>query len=324
MDSAAQQLGELKFFDRQPTVADRREEVLNSLLSQPKYVSAKYFYDQRGSELFQTITELPEYYLTRTELGLFDRNMDEIAATIGVGACLVEFGSGSSQKIRRLLERVKPAAYVPVDISRDHLEQSARALHADYPWLHVYPTCADLSVTFELPPRVDGYQKVGFYPGSSIGNFAPAEAIRFLQNAAETLGAGSRFIIGVDRKKATATLEAAYNDAQGVTAEFNRNLLAHVARVLGVEIDLQNFEHRALYNAEEGCIQMFLDAIEPCSFDVAGTCVRFAAGESIHTENSYKYDLGEFVALARRGGYAEVASWTDSNEWFSVIVFEAR
>lgn len=303
-------------------MADRREEVLRGLLSQPKYVSAKYFYDQRGSELFESITHLSEYYLTRTELALVELNLAEIAAAIGVGVCLVEYGSGSSRKIRQLLDHVKPAAYVPVDISGEHLESSARALHADYPWLHVYPTCADLSQPFELPHSVAGYPKVGFYPGSSIGNFPPVEAIRFLRNAAATLGSGSRFIIGVDRKKATSTLEAAYNDAQGITAEFNVNLLAHVAAVLGVEIDLHNFKHRAFYNAEEGCIQMFLDAVEPYRIEVSGVQVVFEAGESIHTENSYKYDLEEFIALARGGGYEQVASWTDSNQWFSVIVFE--
>lgn len=302
---------------------DRQQEILAGLLSEPKFVSAKYFYDQRGSELFEAITQLPEYYLTRTELALLDRHLPEIAATVGAGVCLVEYGSGSSQKIRKLLEHIRPSAYVPVDISRAHLEDTAGALHADYPWLDILPTCADLTQPFELPERVSELPKVGFYPGSSIGNFQPAKAVAFLANVAATLGSGSHLLVGVDRKKATATLEAAYNDEAGITAEFNRNLLTHIAGILGVDIDPGRFTHRAIYNPQEGCIQMFLDVSEPCSIRLGKQQITFAAGESIHTENSYKYDADEFVSLARRGGFTEVAAWTDPQQWFSVFLLRA-
>ena len=313
----------MTLFDRQPSAADRRKEVLAGLLSEPKFVSAKYFYDQRGSELFEAITQQPEYYPTRTELSLLDQHLREIATAVGTGVCLVEYGSGSSQKIRKVLEHIRPSAYVPVDISRDHLEDTASELHADYPWLDILPTCADLTTSFALPEPVRDLPKVGFYPGSSIGNFQPEQAVAFLANAAATLGSGSHFLIGVDCKKATATLEAAYNDAAGVTAEFNRNLLTHIAGVLGVDIDPGRFSHRAIYNPQEGCIQMFLDVIKPCSINLGKQQITFAAGESIHTENSYKYDAAEFVCLVQRGGFTEVACWTDPNQLFSVFLLRA-
>ncbi len=286
-------------------------------------MSAKYFYDQRGSELFEAITQLPEYYLTRTELSLLDRHLPEITAVVGSGVCLVEYGSGSSQKIRKMLEHIRPSAYVPVDISRAHLEDTAGSLHADHPWLDVLPTCADLTKPFALPEPVSELPKLGFYPGSSIGNFQPKQAVAFLANAVATLGRGSHILIGVDRKKAPATLEAAYNDSAGVTAEFNRNMLTHIGGILGVDIDPDRFSHRAIYNAQEGCIQMFLDVSEPYRISVGEQRITFAAGESIHTENSYKYDAAEFVSLARRGGLREVGSWTDPNQWFSVFLLQA-
>ncbi len=285
-------------------------------------MSAKYFYDQRGSELFETITQLPEYYLTRTELSILERHLGEIAAAVGGGVCLVEYGSGSSQKIRKVLEHIRPSTYVPVDISRAHLEDTAETLHADYPWLDILPTCADLTKPFALPEPVSELQKVGFYPGSSIGNFQPEQAVDFLTNAAATLGSGSHFLIGVDRKKATATLEAAYNDAAGLTAAFNKNLLTHLSQVLGVDIDPDGFSHRAVYNPQEGCIQMFLDVDEPCSINLGERQLTFATGESIHTENSYKYDADEFISLVQRGGFTEIASWTDPNQWFSVFLLQ--
>jgi dimethylhistidine N-methyltransferase len=316
--------GEFRFFDCKPSTTNAREELLAGLLAEQKFVSAKFFYDQRGSELFEEITRLPEYYLTRTEMALLEERQDEIAGAIGQGVCLVEYGSGSSYKVRKLLETVRPKAYVPVDISRDHLQDMARTLHGDFGWLCVYPTSADFTKPFTLPEPVGDMAKVGFFPGSSIGNFDPDAARTFLGNARRTLGAGSRFIVGVDRKKATGTLEAAYNDAAGVTAEFNLNVLNNLGSLLGGRFDPSLFRHRAIYNTELGCIQMFLDVVQAHSVRIAGGSLEFRAGESIHTENSFKYDSGEFTGIARDSGFSVKTEWTDTRQWFSVFLLVSR
>lgn len=315
--------GRFELFDLKPKVAGMREEVLAGLTAEPKRLPPKYFYDQRGSELFEQITRLPEYYLTRTEMTLFDAHLDAFADALGDGFCLVEYGSGSSRKIRKLLERVRPAAYVPVDISGVHLEAEARALHADYPWLDVFPTCADFTRPFELPPPVRDLPRVGFFPGSSIGNFDPSGAVEFLVSARTTLGAGARFLIGVDRKKDPAVLEAAYNDAAGVTAEFNRNVLRHINERLGADFDPDAFDHQARYDVALGCIQMFLVSRGEQTVQIAGSTIRFAAGERIHTESSFKYAPEEFEALATRGGFRREACWTDADARFALFLLRA-
>ena len=315
--------GRFRYVDLKPRTADMREEVLAGLAANPKRLPPKYFYDEAGSALFERITRLPEYYLTRTEMALFDAYLDDIARALGGGVCLVEYGSGSSQKIRRLLTRLEPAAYVPVDISGDHLENQARDLHKDFPWLDVFPVCADFTGTFPLPDDVEGLPRVGFFPGSSIGNFDPAGAVRFLGNVRDTLGPGGLLVVGVDRRKDPALLEAAYNDAQGVTAAFNRNVLHHINRRLGADFQAERFEHFARYNAERGCIQMFLLSRHAQTVTVAGTVVELAPWEAVHTENSYKYDLDEFEALARRGGFTRDALWTDEGERFALFLLRA-
>jgi dimethylhistidine N-methyltransferase len=319
-DAGKSAAGRFQFFDLKPGIVDMREEVLAGLTADPKRLSPKYFYDERGSRLFEQITRLPEYYLTRTELALFDRHLDELAAVVGAGTCLVEYGSGSSLKIRRLLQQIKPAAYVPVDISSDHLQAQARALHRDHPWLDVYPTCADFTVAFPLPPPVLGLPRVGFFPGSSIGNFDPAGAVRFLGNARTTLGAGARLLVGVDRKKDRTVLEAAYDDATGVTADFNRNVLAHINRRLGADFPLSAFHHEASYDAAAGCIRIHLRCSRAVTVEVAGTPIHIAAGERIHTENSHKYHPDEFAELAHRGGFSVERWWTDARDWFALFL----
>ena len=313
-----------RFFDFKPPPADVLREVLDGLTSDPKHIAPKYFYDDRGSALFEAITRLPEYYLTRTELRLFDRCLPEVRDLIGEGGCIVEYGAGSSLKIRRLLEAVRPEAYLPVDISRRHLERTAADLHADFPWLNVYPTCADLTEPLGLPDVVAGFHKVGFYPGSSIGNFEPDAARRFLANVAASLGPGAHLLIGVDRKKDRAVLEAAYNDAAGVTSEFNRNVLNHLNDELNADFDPGAFRHRARYNEGRGCIQMFLESRREQRVRVNGTTIEFTRGETIHTENSYKFDLQEFRALAGGGGFTCAAVWTDPKEYFSLFLLEAK
>lgn len=313
-----------EYFDLKPALTDMRSAVLAGLRAEQKHVSPMYFYDADGSELFEQITELPEYYLTRTEIQLFEDYSDAIAERIGSNLCLVEYGSGSSRKIRKLLETARPAAYVPVDISGEHLQANARALHADYPWLNVYPTCTDFTLPFELPAAVAELPKAGFFPGSSIGNFAPHAATELLRNVRATLGQGAHMLIGVDRKKSVGLLEAAYDDAAGVTAQFNLNLLQHLNESLEANFDLTQFTHRATYNTEIGAVQMHLVSRCHQQVQVAGELFEFALGESLHTENSFKYHPEEFLALASDAGFTANAQWTDSNQWYGVYLLTAQ
>ncbi len=312
-----------RFYDRKPPVVDVRAEVLEGLVARPKRLAPKYFYDEAGARLFERITALPEYYLTRTEIALLETRRDEIADRVGDGACLIEYGSGASRKIRLLLERLKPDSYVPVDISNRQLESTARALCADFPWLKVYPTCADFTDEFSLPPVIGSAPRVVFFPGSSIGNFEPEDALDFLARIADLVEPGGRLLIGVDRKKDRGILEAAYNDSAGVTAEFNLNILLHLNRTLDGNFDPAKFEHVALYNDSLGCIQMFLESTTEQVVRVAGTRVGFRSGERIHTENSYKYDPDEFAALALRAGFRCEVAWTDPDELFSIFLLVA-
>ncbi len=312
-----------EFFDMKPPLRDMRGAVLDGLRAEQKFISPMYFYDEAGSQLFEQITHLPEYYPTQTEIGLFDGYSDEIAAYLGSGVCLVEYGSGSSRKIRKLLETARPAAYVPVDISGDHLEDNAQALHADFPWLSVYPVCADFSAPLTLPPPVAELPKAGFFPGSSIGNFEPPAAADLLGNMHDTLGSGGRLLIGVDRKKDKRVLEDAYDDAAGVTAEFNRNALVHINEQLDADFDPSRFAHRAIYNETIGAVQMFLVSTEAQTVTVAGESFEFADGEALHTENSFKYHPEEFSALATEASFATTAHWTDARSWFSVFLLTA-
>jgi dimethylhistidine N-methyltransferase len=298
-------------------------EVLAGLSGPAKRISPKYFYDEAGSRLFEDITELPEYYLTRTELGILEESLGAIADSVGSGVALVEYGSGSSLKIRRVLEKVEPAAYVPVDISGEHLVEMALDLADDFPQMAIYPTCTDFTEAFALPPPVADMPKAGFFPGSSIGNFEPSEARAFLGRAHATLGPGARFIVGVDLKKDADVLEAAYNDARGLTAEFNLNLIRHLGSVLDADLDPERFAHRAEYDPELGAIRMYLDVKESHEVVIGGEQIRFSAGESIHTENSFKYDPDEFAGLAETAGFVERGRWLDDQAWFAVFVLEA-
>ncbi len=234
----------------------------------------------------------------------------------------MEYGSGSSLRIRKVLNAVTPAAYVPVDISGAHMIAMARSLAKDYPELAIYPTCADFTGIFELPPPVAEMPKIGFFPGSSIGNFTPDDAAVFLSQVAATVGPGGRLIIGVDLKKDPAILEAAYDDAAGVTAAFNLNLLSHLAVTLDIDLNPARFSHRARYDEALGAIQMFLDVKETHEVSIGDEVIRFEAGESIHTENSFKYEPGEFLKLAERAGWTEVRTWTDQKDWFAVFLLE--
>jgi len=310
-----------RFYDRKPAAVDMREAVLEGLVSRPKRLSPKYFYDEAGSKLFEAITELPEYYPTRTEIALLETHRAEIARRVGAGVCLIEYGSGSSRKIQLLLEELRPFCYVPVDISADHLEESARKIHDEYPWLRVFPMSADFSDELRLPSAVGTARRVAFFPGSSIGNFEPKLALEFMRRVARVIEPGGQFLIGVDRKKDRTILERAYNDATGVTADFNLNVLRHINTAIGADFDTDRFSHVAIYNDELGCVQMFLESTVAQTVQVAGTPFDLAAGERIHTENSFKYDPEEFTRMAENAGFRRETWWTDEQDRFAVYLF---
>jgi dimethylhistidine N-methyltransferase len=295
------------------------DHVIAGLGDSPKWLSAKYFYDAAGSDLFEQITRLPEYYPTRTELKILQRNARAMAAAIPLAAALVEFGAGSSRKARIVIEAAPQiAAYVPVDISGEFLAQEAASVRRDIPGIAVLPVVADFTRDFELPPQVRARPRVGFFPGSTIGNFEPEDAAEFLRQAGRILGAGAAMIVGVDRIKDEAVLNAAYDDAAGVTARFNLNILTRMNRELGGDFDLAAFRHRAFYNVAGHRIEMHLESLKGQTVTVAGRTFEFRTGETIHTENSYKYTVESFRALAESAGWRPVACWTDANDWFAV------
>jgi dimethylhistidine N-methyltransferase len=296
-------------------------DVLAGLTATPKRLSPKYFYDRAGSELFERITTLPEYYPTRCDIGILTEHADDIAALIPKRAALIEFGSGSSAKTRIVLGKAKSlTAYVPVDISADFLRHQAEALRREYPAIAMLPVVADFAKPFRLPVAAEKLPRVGFFPGSTIGNFEPHEAASVLRNAAQILGRGASFIVGVDLVKDTQVLQKAYNDSQGVTAQFNLNLLARINRELGAKFNLACFEHHAFFNRERSRIEMHLASLKRQRVRLMGECIDFRAGETIHTENSYKYSVDSFRALARGAGWTTSAVWTDAEGRFSVHV----
>jgi L-histidine N-alpha-methyltransferase len=295
------------------------DHVIAGLSDTPKWLSAKYFYDAAGSALFEEITRLPEYYPTRTELSILESCARDISGYVPLSAALVEFGAGSSKKARILIEAAPQlAAYVPVDISREFLGQEATAVRRDVPWLPVLPVAADFTRDFDLPAQIRSRPRVGFFPGSTIGNFEPEDATEFLRQAGRVLGQSATMIVGVDLIKDEAVLNAAYNDAAGVTAKFNLNVLARMNRELGGNFELPSFEHRASYNAEAHRIEMHLESLEDQKVTVAERTFKLEKGETIHTENSYKYTVESFRALAQDAGWRWAATWTDEKEYFSV------
>ena len=298
-------------------------DVLEGLSTTPKRVPAKYFYDDAGSQLFERITEMPEYYPTRCEMRILRDHAADIAKLIPEGAALVEFGSGSNKKARILLhEAPKLAAYVPVDICGEMLEREVAELRPDFSQLKILPVTADFCFPFELPAEAKAAPvRVGFFPGSTVGNFEPHETAAFLRNAGRILGPGGTLIIGVDLIKPVEVLNAAYNDAGGVTAKFNLNLLVRVNRELGGTFKLDTFEHHAFYNRERHRIEMHLASLKRQKVWVAGETIEFRAGETIHTENSYKYSIESLGALARGVGWTPVAAWTDTQDYFSIQAF---
>lgn len=311
--------GRHQIVDLSPSDTGVLHDVLAGLSRNPKEISAKYFYDERGSALFEAICDLPEYYVTRAELALMESQIAEIAAFIGPDAELVEFGSGSGRKTRVLLEAARPALYEPIDIARTQLETVMAGLAQDFPWLNVTAVCGDFTRPLTLPAAdLATRRRVVYFPGSTIGNFTRAEAAAFLSMVRDLAGVGGVAVIGVDLEKDRQVLHAAYNDAQGITAHFNLNVLNHLNRVLSADFDLEAFEHVAFYDETEGRIEMHLRSLRDQAVFVGGQQVVFRQGELTRTEISCKYSVEEFQDLAREAGFRPEKVWFDPERLFSV------
>lgn len=312
--------------DGQVSLADPafRADVLNGLTARPRAIPARWFYDRRGSELFEDITQLPEYYPTRTETALLERVCPEVARAVGLGGAVVEFGSGSSVKTPILLRALRPAAYVPIDISGDFLRDSARTIAAQFPVMAVEPVEGDFLKPLKLPAGIGGLARLGFFPGSTIGNMAPVAAVDLLRTMRSSLGEGSALLIGIDRIKDPAVLVPAYDDAAGVTEAFNLNLLERINAELDGTIPVDAFAHVARWNDERARIEMHLEATRAVAFEVDGRGFAMAAGETIHTENSHKYGDRDARLLLAAGGWTVTRAWTDDAGLFGLYLAEAR
>lgn len=307
----------------EPEVETFRSDVIEGLQRTPKSLPCKYLYDERGSKLFDRICDLEEYYPTRTELAIMQEKADEISEAIGENALIIEYGSGSSLKTRVLLAHARnPAGYVPLDISREHLANAAASLSKDFPDLAIMPVCADYTADFELPvPTKPVKHRVVYFPGSTIGNFHTDQAIQFLHHIAEVVGPGGGLLIGVDLRKDKETLERAYNDAPGVTAEFNLNLLDRMNRELGADFDRSQFEFRAVWNDEIGRIESYLISKADQTVAIGEEKITFDTAERTRTECSYKFTVEQFAALAAEAGFTQRCVWTDADDLFSVQYF---
>ncbi|WP_327752486.1 L-histidine N(alpha)-methyltransferase [Sphingobium sp. SJ10-10] len=304
---------------RAPDPAFRRD-IIEGLSRHPKATPPIWFYDRRGSELFEAITDLPEYYPTRTETALLERHGPDFAQAIGTGRAVVEFGAGSSRKTPHLLRAVDPAAYVPIDISGDFLRAASAELASAFPGLPVLPVVGDFNGELALPAAIDGLPRLGFFPGSTIGNMEPDAAVDLLRAMWRLLGEEAMLLIGMDRIKDRDRLISAYDDAAGVTAAFNLNLIARINRELEGDLPLDGFVHRAIWNDDKARIEMHLEAVRPLHFHVAGQCFRMAADETIHTESSHKYGARDERLLLRAGGWEPVREWSDADGLFSLIL----
>ena len=303
---------------------DEIDEIVAGLKLPQKMISPKYFYDEYGSRLFEQICELPEYYLTRTEISIMNERIGEMANRIGPGASVIEFGSGAGLKTRILLENLQsPVAYLPVDISLEHLLDTASALQEDFPRIEILPVAADFTRPFPLPRPVKTPRKnLVYFPGSTIGNFEPDAAIELMRVMYQEAGPGGLMLIGVDLKKDPQLIESAYNDSQGVTAEFNLNLLRRLNREYGSDFDLAAFRHTAVYDADSGRIEMCLVSQRRQEVTLGGQRFLFAAGEKIVTEYCHKFSLAEFQSLASIAGFNHLNTWLDADRWFSIQLYE--
>ncbi|GDY37377.1 L-histidine N(alpha)-methyltransferase [Acidovorax sp. NB1] len=295
------------------------DDITRGLNQRPARISPKYFYDQHGSRLFEEITRLPEYYPTRTETTLMHQHAADIARAVGVGRTLVELGAGNCQKARTLCRLVQPACFVGVDISADFLQAAVQGLRDDFPGLDARAVGGDMTQGVALPDDIPRTGRLVFYPGSSIGNFDPPHALDLLTHMRELIDDDGGLLIGIDLPKDVDVLEAAYDDAAGVTAAFNRNVLRHVNRLIGSDFDVEQWQHRAFFNQGESRIEMHLEAMADFDVHWPGGGRRFDQGERIHTENSYKYPLRVFTDMLERAGFSQAQAWTDDRGWFAVV-----
>lgn len=302
---------------------DVRSEVLASLQQPQKTLAPKWLYDERGSELFEAITRQPEYYLTRTEVEILTKNRQSIRDLCGEDCILIEPGSGNCEKVQLLFEALQPAAYVPLDISEDFLQKAALDVGRAFPEVQVHAICADFHDEWPALPELPHAKRICFYPGSTIGNLEPAAARHFLGRVRELVGDRGGMLVGVDLHKPSHRLHAAYNDAEGLTARFNLNALRHVSAVLDVQFDPERFSHRAFYDETHRRIEMHLVCQEAHALDGDGFAIHFSAGETIHTESSYKYTNEDFAALAESAGFSSVRSFCDDDNLFSVHYLRA-
>lgn len=312
----------------EPAATDARavflRDVLKGLSEAQKTLPCQYFYDAAGSDLFEQITTLPEYYPTRTEVAILNAHAGEIAAALGEHVLLVEYGAGASTKTRILLDALQsPAGYVPIDVSEEFLLRTAQILRTDYPDLPVHPVVGDFMIRFGLPNDSQG-RPVGFFPGSTIGNLSDADILRFMSSARDLLGDGSQFVIGVDLRKDADILVPAYDDAAGVTASFNLNLLTRINRQLGADFDLSAFQHRAVWNDTASRIEMHLVSQRAQSVQIGGRTIPFAAGETIHTENSRKFSIDSLTPLFEQTGWNLNKQWLDERHYFAVLLLSAE
>ena len=308
-----------QLYDLKPPSLNATEEIIAGLSANPKRIHPKFFYDSYGSKLFDTITELPEYYLKRAELSILNTHRNEIAEAVGENVNLIEFGSGSSEKIRSLLELIRPQLYIPIDISKEHLDQSSRMLADTYAWLEVKALCADYNLLTSLPWLLEQNKTVGFFPGSSIGNCTANEAISFLTRIHSMIGRGGGLLVGVDCTQSADLLHPAYNDKAGTTAAFNLNALSHINRITGASFSLDTFQHQAIYNEKAQRIEMYLRSIKAQEVGINGHIVSFQAGEMINTEHSHKWSRETFLAMVASAGFRAAHDWADDKTDFSVF-----
>jgi dimethylhistidine N-methyltransferase len=297
---------------------------MRGLMSTPKWLPPRLFYDEAGSSLFERISDLQEYYLTRAELEILHAQAGHIAELLGPDTILIEYGSGAGDKVRALLDTMHPRAYIPVDIAAARLGRVAGKIAFDYPAVWVYPITADYMLPFRLPALPDDSRRVGFFPGSTIGNYHPSEAATFLRNVRRTVGQGGALLLGVDCRKGSDVLDAAYNDGEGVTAKFNLNLLERLNREFGGHFRVSTFEHRAFFNADLSRVEMHLVSKQVQTVMVGEMPIHFEPGETIRTEYSYKYDLPGLERLISAGGFMLRERWADSQDQFWVVMLEAK
>ena len=313
--------GSVQFHNFHPVESNLYDDIVAGFDKSPREIPPKYFYDQAGSKLFDQITQTKDYYPTQTEIGILQNNKNEIISSLPKKCVLIEPGGGSCSKIQLFLKELQPLAYVPMDISETHLNLSAQALAKEFPWLTVHAICNDFTAEISIPNVIAKNNRVVFFPGSSVGNFHPEDAVKYLEKISKLVGEGGQLLIGVDLKKDIQILERAYNDSDDVTAKFNLNLLTRINRELDADFDLDGWQHYAYYNESESRIEMYLQSLFQQVVNIRDHEYFFDAEECIHTENSYKYSLEEFQSLAFNAGFHSNKVWVDKNNYFSVHLF---